>query len=78
MSQKDVLAHFNSGLLSSLLQKAKEEGATNILEDDQIETLLQNVLDEADLDGDRKLSYAEFEHVLSKAPDFVTSFRIRF
>jgi len=58
--------------------KAKEEGATNILEENQIDTLLQNVFDEADLDGDRKLSYAEFEHVLSKAPDFVTSFRIRF
>ena len=28
-------------------------------------------MDEADLDGDEALSFAEFEHVISKAPDFV-------
>ena len=26
---------------------------------------------EADLDNDRKLSFAEFEHVVSKSPDFL-------
>jgi hypothetical protein len=26
---------------------------------------------EADLDEDNQLSFAEFEHVISKAPDFV-------
>jgi len=58
-------------------EQAKEAGATNILQEEDFNTLLKNVLDEADLDGDGKLSYAEFEHVISKAPDFVTSFRIR-
>jgi len=39
--------------------------------------VIKTVIDEADLDDDRKLSFAEFEHVISKAPDFMTSFRIR-
>jgi len=29
------------------------------------------IFQEADLDDDKMLSYAEFEHVISKAPDFV-------
>ena len=32
---------------------------------------------QADLDGDHRLSYVEFEHVISRAPDFVNTFRIR-
>ena len=33
--------------------------------------LVVQILDEADLDDDQALSFAEFEHVISKAPDFV-------
>lgn len=29
------------------------------------------ILEEADLDDDEGLSFAEFDHVISKAPDFV-------
>ncbi|KAF4526125.1 hypothetical protein B566_EDAN007619 [Ephemera danica] len=39
--------------------------------------LLQNLLDEADLDDDGALSFAEFEHIISKSPDFTSTFRIR-
>ncbi|KAK2187081.1 hypothetical protein NP493_178g03017 [Ridgeia piscesae] len=39
--------------------------------------LTEKILQEADLDDDDALSFAEFEHVISKAPDFVNSFRIR-
>jgi len=39
--------------------------------------LIENIFEEADLDDDDSLSFAEFEHVISKAPDFVNSFRIR-
>lgn len=42
-----------------------------------MEMLIKNIYAEADLDDDDSLSFAEFEHVISKAPDFVTSFRIR-
>ncbi|PAA58379.1 hypothetical protein BOX15_Mlig029125g2, partial [Macrostomum lignano] len=47
------------------------------LTDDDVEKLVSNILAESDRDEDRKLSFAEFEHVISKAPDFVSSFRIR-
>uniref|UniRef100_H2XW57 Calcium and integrin-binding protein 1-like n=1 Tax=Ciona intestinalis TaxID=7719 RepID=H2XW57_CIOIN len=39
--------------------------------------LITNVMLEADLDQDDMLGPAEFEHVLSKSPDFMSSFRIR-
>ena len=34
-------------------------------------SLIFQIFDEADLDDDSQLSFAEFEHVISKAPDFV-------
>ena len=40
--------------------------------------LIQNILQEADLDDDNSLSFSEFEHIITKAPDFVNTFRIRF
>ena len=44
---------------------------------DDMKLLIENIYQEADLDEDGKLSYSEFEQVISKAPDFVTSFRIQ-
>lgn len=35
------------------------------------------ILTEADLDGDGRLSYVEFDNVIARAPDFVSTFRIR-
>ncbi|WAR23061.1 CIB1-like protein [Mya arenaria] len=50
----------------------------NFDEDDMISSKdLKEIFEEADLDDDDSLSFAEFEHVISKAPDFVNSFRIR-
>ncbi len=40
------------------------------------ESLLQ-VLFEADIDDDRKLSPSEFEHVITKSPDFLSTFHFR-
>lgn len=47
------------------------------LTDDDMQQLIDNIFEEADLDDDDSLSFAEFEHVISKAPDFINSFRIR-
>lgn len=47
------------------------------LSDDNVNALIQKIFEESDLDDDSQLSFAEFEHVISKAPDFVNSFRIR-
>ncbi|XP_076880026.1 calcium and integrin-binding family member 2-like [Brachyhypopomus gauderio] len=37
----------------------------------------RRVMEEADLDGDRKLSLTDFENMISKAPDFISTFHIR-
>lgn len=40
------------------------------LTDGEMAHLVQNILAEADLDDDGALSFAEFEHVIDKSPDF--------
>lgn len=40
------------------------------LNDSEIQQLVQNVLEEADLDDDGALSFAEFEHIIDKSSDF--------
>jgi calcium and integrin-binding protein 1 len=60
-------------VVESLVGQEKE----NKLSDDEMQQLIDNIMEEADLDDDKTLSFAEFEHVMSKAPDFVNSFRIR-
>lgn len=42
----------------------------------EIITVAESLLKEADIDQDGKLSYTEFEHVISRAPDFVNLFRM--
>lgn len=43
----------------------------------ETELVADKILEEADLDGDHRLSYVEFEHIISRAPDFINTFRIR-
>ncbi|KAL3866362.1 hypothetical protein ACJMK2_043667 [Sinanodonta woodiana] len=45
---------------------------------DEITFVVSKVLEEADLDDDGMLSYIEFEHVISRSPDFISTFHIRF
>ena len=40
-------------------------------------SLPSQVLFEADIDDDKKLSPSEFEHVITKSPDFITTFHFR-
>uniref|UniRef100_A0A1B6CPG4 EF-hand domain-containing protein n=1 Tax=Clastoptera arizonana TaxID=38151 RepID=A0A1B6CPG4_9HEMI len=47
------------------------------LPEGDIQLLIQNILDEADLDDDGALSFAEFEYIVDKSPDFANVFRIR-
>ncbi|KAK2167474.1 hypothetical protein LSH36_27g04034, partial [Paralvinella palmiformis] len=52
-------------------------GTEKQLSEENTQKLIDNtnpvfqIFQEADLDDDKMLSYAEFEHVISKAPDFV-------
>lgn len=41
------------------------------LSDQEIQLVIQNLLEEADLDDDGALSFAEFEHIIDKSSDFV-------
>lgn len=45
-------------------------GTEKSLNEHDTQRLIQNILDEADLDDDGALSFAEFEHVIDKSPDF--------
>lgn len=43
----------------------------------ELEIVADKILEESDLDGDHRISYVEFEHIIARAPDFVNTFRIR-
>lgn len=38
---------------------------------DEVTLVCDKAIEEADLDGDNKLSFADFENMISKAPDFL-------
>lgn len=42
----------------------------NQLSESQIKSIIERILEEADLDDDGALSFAEFEHIIDKSPDF--------
>ncbi|XP_043281676.1 calcium and integrin-binding family member 3 [Venturia canescens] len=47
------------------------------LTSEEIGTICRKVLEESDIDGDGALSYLEFEHVVTRASDFLSTFHIR-
>ncbi|CAK9799692.1 Calcium and integrin-binding family member 3 [Anthophora plagiata] len=47
------------------------------LNGDEVATVCRKVLEESDIDGDGVLSYLEFEHVVTRASDFMATFHIR-
>ena len=47
------------------------------LSTEEVDQISRKVLEEADIDDDKKLSSNEFSHVINKAPDFLTTFNIR-
>lgn len=44
---------------------------------EEVATVCQKILEESDIDGDGTLSYFEFENVITRASDFMTTFHIR-
>lgn len=59
-------------LLSCLTAMTRNE-----LTAEEHEQIADKVLEEADVDGDGKLSFIEFEHVILRAPEFLNTFHIR-
>ncbi|KAL0601676.1 Calcium and integrin-binding family member 2 [Plecturocebus cupreus] len=47
------------------------------LDEDEVVLVCNKVIEEADLDGDGKLGFADFEDMIAKAPDFLSTFHIR-
>lgn len=44
---------------------------------EEMTTVCRKVLEESDIDGDEALSFLEFEHVVTRASDFMATFHIR-
>lgn len=59
------------------LEQAAHLLTRNELNSEEITQIAEKVIEEADVDGDGKLSYMEFEHVILRAPDFLATFHIR-
>ncbi|XP_028306974.1 calcium and integrin-binding family member 2 isoform X2 [Gouania willdenowi] len=59
-------------LEKTLNRLTKEE-----LTPEEVELVCDKTIEEADLDGDNKLSFADFENMISRAPDFLSTFHIR-
>jgi len=49
----------------------------NELEPYTVDNVVDKILKESDLDQDGVVSYPEFEHIIKKSPDFISSFTIR-
>lgn len=49
----------------------------NELTPEEHQQIADKVIEEADVDGDGKLSFLEFDHVVTRAPDFLNTFHIR-
>uniref|UniRef100_A0A8C5TY59 EF-hand domain-containing protein n=2 Tax=Malurus TaxID=55806 RepID=A0A8C5TY59_9PASS len=41
-----------------------------------MEQLIQNILEESDIDKDGTINLSEFQHIVSRSPDFASSFKI--
>lgn len=59
------------------LQQALTLLTSNELNADETAQVCAKVIEESDVDGDGKLSFIEFEHVILRAPDFLSTFHIR-
>lgn len=56
--------------VSDLKQVITRLIGTNNLTQSEMQHLVQLILEEADLDDDGSLSFAEFEHIIDKSSDF--------
>ncbi|XP_060526325.1 calcium and integrin-binding protein 1-like [Cylas formicarius] len=63
--------------VSDLKQVVNKLTGENKLSEGEMGMLLHNILEEADLDDDGSLSFAEFEHIIDRSSDFLNSFCIR-
>uniref|UniRef100_A0A669PYI0 EF-hand domain-containing protein n=3 Tax=Phasianinae TaxID=9072 RepID=A0A669PYI0_PHACC len=62
--------------LEKLVNCLTGQGEETRLSSTEMEQLIRNVLEESDIDKDGTINLSEFQHVISRSPDFVSSFKI--
>ncbi|KAM3609410.1 uncharacterized protein V6R79_014346 [Siganus canaliculatus] len=64
------------GDLEKLVNCLTGETDETRLSEDEMRQLIDNILEESDIDKDQTVNLSEFQHVISRSPDFVSSFKI--
>ncbi|XP_022046263.1 calcium and integrin-binding family member 2 isoform X2 [Amphiprion ocellaris] len=59
------------------LEKTLNKLTKEELTPEEVQLVCEKAIEEADLDGDNKLSFADFENMITRAPDFLSTFHIR-
>ncbi|XP_028906673.1 calcium and integrin-binding protein 1 [Ornithorhynchus anatinus] len=62
--------------LRQLVNCLTGEGQETELSDSEMKQLIDNILEESDIDKDGTINLSEFQHVISRSPDFNNSFKI--
>ncbi|XP_060035436.1 calcium and integrin-binding protein 1 isoform X1 [Erinaceus europaeus] len=62
--------------LSCLVNCLTGEGEDTQLSASEMKQLIDNILEESDIDRDGTINLSEFQHVISRSPDFASSFKI--
>ncbi|XP_075620582.1 calcium and integrin-binding protein 1 [Balearica regulorum gibbericeps] len=62
--------------LEKLVNCLTGQGEESRLSNAEMEQLIQNIMEESDIDKDGTINLAEFHHVISRSPDFASSFKI--
>uniref|UniRef100_A0A3B5AHH4 Calcium and integrin binding 1 n=1 Tax=Stegastes partitus TaxID=144197 RepID=A0A3B5AHH4_9TELE len=66
----------DTGDLEKLVNCLTGETDETRLTTDEMRQLINNILEESDIDKDGTVNLSEFQHVISRSPDFVSSFKI--
>lgn len=64
------------GDLEKLVNCLTGETEDTRLNPEEMRQLITNILEESDIDKDGTVNLSEFQHVISRSPDFVSSFKI--
>lgn len=62
--------------LETLVNHLTGEEEDSKLSSNEMRQLIANILEESDIDKDGTINHSEFQHVISRSPDFVSSFKI--
>ncbi|XP_063170225.1 calcium and integrin-binding protein 1 isoform X2 [Candoia aspera] len=62
--------------LEKLVNSLTGEGEDSRLSSLEMDQLIQNILEESDIDKDGTINLSEFQHIISRSPDFTSSFKI--